>query len=131
MQAARLSRISSIALAGAATLGLSAISMTSAQTAPMSTISIGQIAGGHISIENVRYRGGYGRGYHGGYHRGPGIGGALAAGAALGIIGGAIAASQAPRYEYYDRGYVGAGYGAYGYTGPSYAYDYGCPAYSY
>ncbi len=40
-------------------------------------------------------RGGY-RGY--GHRRGPGVGGALAAGAALGIIGGAIAASQAPRY---------------------------------
>jgi hypothetical protein len=48
------------------------------------------------------YRGGYGGygGYRGGYRRGPGIGGALAAGAALGIIGGAIAASQAPRYDY-------------------------------
>lgn len=63
------------------------------------------------------YRGGYGyhAGYgyrHYGYRRGPGIGGALAAGAALGIIGGAIAASQAPRY------YPAPAYG-YGYYGPA------------
>ncbi len=69
------------------------------------------------------YRGGYG--YHGGYgyrggyrhygyRRGPGVGGALAAGAALGIIGGAIAASQAPRY------YAPAP--AYGYYDPDYGY---------
>ena len=69
------------------------------------------------------YRGGYHGGYayrghrHYGYRRGPGVGGALAAGAALGIIGGAIAASQAPRY------YAPAP--AYGYYGPGpYYYGY-------
>ncbi len=62
------------------------------------------------------YHGGYGhRGYRGyGYRRGPNVGGALAAGAALGIIGGAIAASQAPRYYY-----PAPAYGYYG-PGPSY-----------
>ncbi|GJD66935.1 hypothetical protein [Methylobacterium frigidaeris] len=71
------------------------------------------------------YRGGYHGGYayrgggyrHYGYRRGPGVGGALAAGAALGIIGGAIAASQAPRYYYPAPayGYYGPGPGYYGY----------------
>src|SRR3954470_8962211 len=71
------------------------------------------------------YRGGYhggsaygGGGYrHYGYRRGPGVGGALAAGAALGIIGGAIAASQAPRYDYPAPayGYYGPAPGYYGY----------------
>ncbi|GJD53755.1 hypothetical protein OPKNFCMD_6533 [Methylobacterium crusticola] len=61
------------------------------------------------------YRGGYRGGYRPyGYRRGPGVGGALAAGAALGIIGGAIAASQAPRYDYPAP--------AYGYDGPGPSY---------
>jgi hypothetical protein len=70
------------------------------------------------------YRGGYHSGYayrgggyrHYGYRRGPGVGGALAAGAVLGIIGGVIAASQAPRYYYYPAP-------AYGYYGPGPSYS--------
>lgn len=75
------------------------------------------------------YYGGYRGGYYGGYRRGPGIGGAIAAGAALGIIGGAIAASQAPRYPYgygYGPAY-GYGYAPYGYA-PAYGY---APVYGY
>jgi hypothetical protein len=131
---ARMSRILSFALAGTTAIGLSAGSFTAAQAAPMPALSAAQVGGG-AAVETVRYRG-YGRGYYGGYRRGPGVGGALAAGAALGIIGGAIAASQAPRYGYYDRGYVGTGYG-YGYDAPAYgyyaapSYGYGYPAYGY
>jgi hypothetical protein len=75
------------------------------------------------------YRGGY---YGGGYRRGPGIGGALAAGAAIGIIGGAIAASQGPRYPYGYApayGYAPYGYAPYGYA-PAPAYGY-APVYGY
>jgi hypothetical protein len=123
---ARMSRILSFALAGTTAIGLSAGSFTAAQAAPMPALSAAQVGGG-AAVETVRYRG---------YGRGPGVGGALAAGAALGIIGGAIAASQAPRYGYYDRGYVGTGYG-YGYDAPAYgyyaapSYGYGYPAYGY
>lgn len=139
-----MSRILSLALAGTTALGLSAGSFGAAQAAPLPTLNAVQLGGGNAAVETVRYRGGYGRyGYgRGGYYRrGPGIGGALAAGAALGIIGGAIAASQAPRYGYYDGGYAGAGYGypaygdgyapAYGYAAPAYGYSYGYPAYGY
>ena len=143
-----MTRILSLVLAGTTAVGLSAGSFTAAQAAPMPALNAAQLAGGNASVENVRYRGGYGygrygggygRGYYGGgYRRGPGVDGALAAGAALGIIGGAIAASQAPRYGYYDRGYVGAGYGGYGYGAPAYGYysapaygGYGYPAYGY
>lgn len=139
-----MSRILSLALAGTTAIGLSAGSFSAAQAAPMPALNAAQVAGDNASVENVRYRGygryggGYGRGYYGGYRRGPGVGGALAAGAALGIIGGAIAASQAPRYGYYDDGYAGVGYGGgYGYRAPAYgyysapAYGYGYPAYGY
>lgn len=140
-----MTRILSLALAGTTAIGLSAGSFTAAQAAPLPALGAAQVAGDNVSVENVRYRG-YGRGYYGGYRRGPGVGGALAAGAALGIIGGAIAASQAPRYGYYDRGYgyydrgyAGVGYGGYGgyYSAPSYgyysapSYGYGYPAYGY
>lgn len=139
-----MTRILSLALAGVTAVGRSAGSFTAAQAAPLPALGAAQVGGGNANVENVRYRGGYGygRGYYGGYRRGPGIGGALAAGAALGIIGGAIAASQAPRYGYYDRGYgyydrgyAGVGYGGYGapaygyYSAP--AYGYGYPAYGY
>ncbi|SFG36434.1 hypothetical protein [Methylobacterium gossipiicola] len=140
-----MSRILSLALAGTTAIGLSAGSFTAAEAAPLPALNAVQVGGGNASVENVRWRGGYGHGYYGrgyygrgyGYRRGPGIGGALAAGAALGIIGGAIAASQAPRYGYYDNGYVGAGYGYgaraydYGYAAPAYGYGYAAPAYGY
>jgi hypothetical protein len=134
---ARMTRILSFALAGTTALGLSAGAFTGAQAAPMPAMNVAQVGGGNATVDTVRYRGGYGygrygggygRGYYGGYRRGPGIGGALAAGAALGIIGGAIAASQAPRYGYYDRGYYDGGYAGVGYGG---GYAYGAPAYGY
>ncbi|MFC6046589.1 hypothetical protein ACFPYM_01925 [Methylobacterium hispanicum] len=68
-------------------------------------------------------QGGYGGYRHYGHRRGGKIGGDLAAGAFLGILGGAIAASQAPSYGY---GYAPS-YG-YGYAP---AYGYGYPAYGY
>lgn len=119
-----MTRTLSLVLAGATALGLSA---GTAQAAPMPALTSTQVGGDNGNLAEVRYRGrgyyggGYGRGYYGrgyGYRRGN-VGGALAAGAALGIIGGAIAASQAPRYGYYDRGYGYYGRPAYGY------YDYG------
>lgn len=131
-----MSRTLSLILAGTTAVAMSAGSFTGAQAAPMPALSSAQVAGSNGTVEDVRYRGGrgyygggYGRGYYGGgygrgygYRRG-GAGGALAAGAALGIIGGAIAASQAPRYGYYGGGY---GYPAYGYGAPAYGYyDYG------
>lgn len=140
-----MSRILSLALAGTAALGVSAGSFSAAEAAPMPALTAAQV-GGTAPVESVRWRGGYGggygrgyygggygRGYYGGYRRGPGVGGALAAGAALGILGGAIAASQAPRYGYYDGGYAGTGYGypAYGYGYSAPAYGYGYPAYGY
>jgi hypothetical protein len=125
-----MSRILSLALAGTAAVGLSAASFTPAEAAPLPALNAAQVGGPASHVDQVRWRGGYGYGgYRGGY-RGYGyrrnVGGALAAGAALGIIGGAIAASAAPRYGYYD-GYYGAGYGGYGY--PAYGYSY--PAYGY
>ena len=129
-----MSRIMSLALAGTTAVGMMAGSFTPSQAAPMPAVNAGQIAGQAGHVEEVRYRGGgyYGGGYGRGYgRRGIGPGGALAAGAALGIIGGALAASAAPRYGYYDRGYYGDGYGyarpAYGYARPVYGY----PAYGY
>lgn len=136
-----MSRIMSLALAGTTAVGMMAGSFTPSQAAPMPAVNAGQIAGQAGHVEEVRYRGGgyYGGGYGRGYgRRGIGAGGALAAGAALGIIGGALAASAAPRYGYYDRGYYGGGYG--GYARPVYGYGgyggyarpvYGYPAYGY
>lgn len=136
-----MSRIMSLALAGTTAVGMMAGSFTPSQAAPMPAVNAGQISGQAGHVEEVRYRGGgyYGGGYGRGYgRRGIGAGGALAAGAALGIIGGALAASAAPRYGYYDRGYYGGGYG--GYARPVYGYGgyggyarpvYGYPAYGY
>lgn len=122
---ASLKRTLSVILAGATAVGLS---VSSVQAAPMSAATSAQVGGDNANLAEVRYRG-YGRGYYGrgyGYRRGGGAAGALAAGAALGIIGGAIAASAAPRYGYYDRGYGYYGRPAYGYGYPAYGYyDYG------
>ncbi|WP_336485624.1 hypothetical protein [Methylobacterium nigriterrae] len=136
-----MSRILSLALAGTTALGLSAGSFTAADAAPLPALNSAQVGGPKANVDQVRWRGGYGYGGYRGYgYRGYGyrrnVGGALAAGAALGLIGGAIAASAAPRYGYYD-GYYGGGYGypaygygnvGYGYSYPAYGYGYGYPA---
>lgn len=132
---ARMSRILSLALAGTAAVGLSAASLTHADAAPLPALNSAQVGGPAGNVDQVRWRGGYGYGGYRGYGYRRNVGGALAAGAALGLIGGAIAASAAPRYGYYD-GYYGAGYGgyaypAYGYGYPAYGYGYGYPAYGY
>lgn len=131
-----MSRILTLALAGTTALGLSAASLTGAEAAPFPALNSAQVGGTNAVTENVRYRGGYygGRGYYGGYGYRRSAAGAAFAGAALGLIGGAIAASAAPRYGYYDNGYYGAGYGypayggGYGYRpvyGGGYGYGYG------
>ncbi|WP_066925893.1 hypothetical protein, partial [Methylobacterium sp. CCH5-D2] len=118
-----MSRFMTLALAGVTALGTSIGAVQTAQAAPLPALSGNQVGGANATVDNVGWRGGYyGRGYgwrggYGGYgYRGYGyrrnVGGALAAGAALGLIGGAIAASAAPRYGYY--GGYGGGYG-YGY----------------
>lgn len=126
-----MSRMKSLALAGTAAMALGAGLIGSAQAAPLPAATSAAIAGAPATVDQVRYYGGYrGYGYRGygyrhyGYRRN--VGGALAAGAALGLIGGAIAASAAPSYGYY-------GYPAYGYYGyPAYGYPaYGYPAYGY
>ncbi|WP_430910349.1 hypothetical protein [Methylobacterium sp. sgz302541] len=122
-----MSRILTLALVGTTALGLTAGSFTAAEAAPLPAVTSGVVGGPAATVDQVGYRGYYRGGYGYGYRRrGIGPGGALAAGAALGIIGGAIAASQAPRYGY---GYPAYGYGApaYGYSYP--AYGYGYPAY--
>lgn len=112
---------------GTVALGLAAGSFTAAEAAPLPTQSAAGVAGSNAAVDHVQYRryGGYRGGY--GYRRGYGgrAAGALAAGAALGIIGGAVAASAAPRYY---GGYPTYGYG-YGY--PAYGYGYGYPARGY
>ncbi|MBX9930496.1 MAG: hypothetical protein K2Y56_02985 [Methylobacterium sp.] len=127
-----MSRILTAALAGTTAIGMMAGSFTPAQAAPLAAVTSAQIAGQAGHVEEVRYRGGYyGGGYGRGYgRRGVGVGGALAAGAALGIIGGALAASAAPRYGYYDYGYARPAYG-YGYARPAYGYGYARPVYGY
>ncbi len=134
-----MSRFMTLALAGVTALGTSIGAVQTAQAAPLPALSGNQVGGAGTTVDNVRWRGGgyYGGGYgyrggYGGYgYRGYGyrrnVGGALAAGAALGLIGGAIAASAAPRYGYY--GGYGYGYPAYGYAPVGYGYGYGYPAY--
>ncbi|GJD78369.1 hypothetical protein [Methylobacterium gregans] len=134
-----MSRFMTLALAGVTALGTSVGAVQTAQAAPLPALSGHQVGGANTAVDHVGWRrgyygGGYGwRGGYGGYgYRGYGyrrnVGGALAAGAALGLIGGAIAASAAPRYGYYGGGY-GYGYPAYGYAPVGYGYGYGYPAY--
>lgn len=134
-----MSRFMTLALAGVTALGTSIGAVQTAQAAPLPALSGHQVGGANTAVDHVGWRrgyygGGYGwRGGYGGYgYRGYGyrrnVGGALAAGAALGLIGGAIAASAAPRYGYYGGGY-GYGYPAYGYAPVGYGYGYGYPAY--
>ena len=128
MSHSRMSRATTLAVGAVATLATTAGSLTSVEAAPMPAQSAVAVAGHNATVDHVGYRRGYG--YRGGYGYRRGYGGraagALAAGAALGIIGGAIAASSAPRYGYYGGGY---GYPAYGYA-PAYGYGY-APAYRY
>ncbi len=121
-----MTRIPTLALAGLAAASLVVTAVPSAEAAPLPALSSAQVAGANATVDTVGWR----RGYHGGYygHRhsyGYGYGyrrrnaaGALFAGAALGLIGTAIAASAAPRY-----------YGGYGYGYPAYGgyYGYGRP----
>lgn len=134
-----MSRFMTLALAGVTALGTSIGAVQTAQAAPLPALSGNQVGGADTTVDHVGWRRGYyggGYGYRGGYggygYRGYGyrrnVGGALAAGAALGLIGGAIAASAAPRYGYYGGGY-GYGYPAYGYAPVGYGYGYGYPAY--
>lgn len=122
-----MSRIATFAVGTVTSLALVAGTLTTAQAAPLPAQSAVKVAGENTAVDHVRYRGyGYGYGYRRGY--GGRAAGALAAGAALGIIGGALAASAAPRYGYYDYGYAPS-YG-YGYA-PVRSYGYGYPAYGY
>jgi hypothetical protein len=130
-----MSRITTSVVAGVSALAMIAGSFTAAEAAPLPAQSAVQVGGPSTQIDTVGWRRGYYGGY--GYRRGYGgrVAGAVAAGAALGIIGGALAASAAPRYGYYGGGY---GYPAYGYGyAPvrSYGYapvrSYGYPAYGY
>ena len=91
------------------------ISLVAASALAASTLAISTAADARPG-----YRNGH-QAYYGGRRRGGGgARNAAAAAAAVGIagavIGGAIAASQRPRYDYYDgpRAY-GPGYGGYGY----------------
>ena len=135
-----MSRFTPLALAAGAALALTA-GTVGAQAAPLPAMTSAAVGGTTATVDQVRwrgggyyggyrggYRGGYARGY--GYRRGIGAGGALAAGAALGIIGGAIAANSAPAYGY-GYGYPAYGYGGYGGYAPvsGYGYGYGYPAY--
>ena len=126
-----MSRFITLAVAGLAATALTAGSLTEASAAPLPALNAEQVAGAASTVDHVGWRGGYGGYYgrpygygHGGYgYRRRNVAGALFAGAALGLIGGAIAANAAPRYGYYG----GYGYPAYGYA-PVYG---GYPAYGY
>lgn len=129
-----MSRITKSALAGLAAASLTATVVPGAQAAPFPAASGAQVGGHATAVDHIGWRRGYYGGYYGprwgygyGYRR-RGVGGALVAGAALGLIGTAIAASAAPRYGYYDYGYPAYGYGypAYGYGSAAYGY-YGYP----
>ncbi|KNY22774.1 hypothetical protein [Methylobacterium sp. ARG-1] len=119
-----MSRITTSVVAGASALAMIAGSFTAAEAAPLPAQTAVQVGGPSTQIDTVGWRRGYYGGY--GYRRGYGgrVAGAVAAGAALGIIGGALAASATPRYGYYG----GYGYPAYGYA-PVGGYAY--PAYGY
>lgn len=121
-----MSRITTLTLAGLAAVVAAAGSVPAAQAAPLPALTGAQVGGAGTTVDQVGWRRGYGYGYRRG---GIGVGGALAAGAAIGLLGGAAIAASGPRYGY---GYGGYGYG--GYARPAYgypAYGYGYPAYGY
>ncbi|CAO4152395.1 hypothetical protein [Methylorubrum aminovorans] len=133
-----MSRITTLTLAGLTAVGLTVTAVPSAEAAPLPAMNATQVGGGNTTVDTVHWRRGYYGGYYGprygygyGYRR-RNVGGALFAGAALGLIGGAIAASAAPRYYGYPAygGYYGYGrpvgyYGGYGYGYPAYGGYYG------
>ena len=132
-----MSRITTLTLAGLTAASLTVTAVPPAQAAPLPAMNAAQVGGGNTTVDTVGWRRGYYGGYYGprygygyGYRRN--VGGALAAGAALGLIGGAIAASAAPRYYDYPAygGYYGYGrpvgyYGGYGSASPAYGGYYG------
>lgn len=129
-----MSRITTLALAGLAATSLVVTTVPSAEAAPLPALSGAQVAGAKTTIDTVGWRHGYyGHRYGYGYgYRRRNAAGALFAGAALGLIGTAIAASAAPRYYDYPAygGYYGYGrpvgyYGGYGYGYPAYGGYYG------
>lgn len=118
-----MSQITTLALGGLAATGLTIAAVPSAEAAPLPALSAAQVGGAITTVDTVGWRRGYyGPRYGYGYRR-RNAAGALFAGAALGLIGGAIAASAAPRY------YGGYGYYDYGYARPVGYYGYGYPAY--
>ncbi len=129
-----MSRFMALALAGTTAIGMSVGTVGTAEAAPLPALTGAQVGGGNATVEHVGWRrgyygGGYGRGYgYRGYGYRRNAAGAAFAGAAIGLIGGAIAASAAPRYGYYGGGY---GYPAYGYAPAGYGYGYGYPSYGY
>lgn len=117
-----MSRIANLTLAGLTAASLTVTAVPTAQAAPLPAMSAAQVGGTTTTVDTVGWRRGYYGGHYGprygygyGYRR-RNIGGALAAGAALGLIGGAIAASTAPRYYGYGYPAYGGyyGYGPYG-----------------
>ena len=113
--------------AGALVAAAAVLSVTPASALPVPVVPGSGIAG-EAPLVQAQYR----RYRHGGvrYYRSNPVGAAVA-GAALGIIGGAVAAATAPRYyEYpYGYGYYG-GYAPVIYDYPAYGYGY-APSYGY
>jgi len=118
-------------LAGSLVVGsalLAAASLGTPMAAAASHRAITQEPTHQVNAEYAQYRRyGYARPRARYYRRGYNRGGALAAGAALGILGGAAAAAAAPRYYGSPYGgYAAPGYG--GYAAPGYGAS-GCDPY--
>ena len=118
-------------LAGSLVVGcalLAAASLGTPMAAAASHRAITQEPTHQVNAEYAQYRRyGYARPRARYYRRGYNRGGALAAGAALGILGGAAAAAAAPRYYGSPYGaYTAPGYG--GYAAPGYG-GYAAPGY--
>ena len=107
---------------------LAAASLGTPMAAAASHRAITQAPTRQVNAEYAQYRRyGYARPRARYYRRGYNRGGALAAGAALGILGGAAAAAAAPRYYGSPYGaYTAPGYG--GYAAPGYGAS-GCDPY--
>ncbi len=130
-----MSRIRTFAVAGLGVAAMTFTTLVPAQAAPLPAAGKGLVGGVNGTVDQVHWR----RGYYGGYgYRRGNVGGALFAGAALGLIGGALAASAARRDYYYGGyGYPAYGYGyygrpvGYGYYGRPVGYGYygGYPGY--
>ena len=115
---------------------LAAASLGTPMAAAASHRAITQAPTQQVNAAYAQYRRyGYARPRARYYRRGYNRGGALAAGAALGILGGAAAAAAAPRYYGSPYGgYAAPGYGGYaapgygGYAAPGYG-GYAAPGY--